>query len=97
MDAAEPRVRRRGFVVIHTDPNLDDEVESAEGVTVRVRVARSELHRHLAITSSRNPEPIVHRGSSRQAGSSSEHHLMDDEPVKTMIGTGIRQRLHTHR
>ena len=97
MDAAEPRVRRRGFVVIHTDPGLDDEAESAEGVTVRVRVARSELHRHLAVTSSRNPESIVHRGSSRQVASSSEHRSMDDESVKTMIGTGIRQRSHSHR
>jgi hypothetical protein len=98
MDVAEPHVRRRGFVVIPTDPNLDDEAESAEGITIRIRVGRSELHRHLAVTSSRNPESIVHRGSSRQSAvRSPEHRSMDREPVKTMIGTGIRQQSHSHR
>lgn len=71
MDVAGPRVRRRGFVVIHTDPNLDleDDSESAEGVTVRVRIARPKLQRQIAVTSSRTSETslvaVVHSSLSR--------------------------------
>lgn len=100
MDVAEPRVRRRGFVVIQTDPNLDleDESESAEGVAVRVRIARPKIQRHIAVTSSRTSETITRRGSSQQSESSSSNtHTVDRARVKSVTETGIRQRSHTPR
>ena len=98
MDVAEPRTRRRGFVVFQTDPNLDldDESESAEGVTVRVRIARPKLHRQISVTSSRTSHP-TRRGSSRQPEGSSSHTPDDPAAVKSMTATGIRQRSHSPR
>ena len=47
MVAAEPRVRRRGMFVHVETPELDHvEVESAEGVSIRLRVARPRAERH---------------------------------------------------
>ena len=100
MDVAEPRMRRRGFVVIHTDPNLDleDESESAEGVSVRVRIGRPKLHQQIAVTSSRPSETIARRGSSRPSeSSSSDMSTVDRGRVKSVTGTGIRQRSHSPR
>ena len=100
MDVAEPHVRRRGFVVVHTDPNLDleDESESAEGVTVRVRITRPKNRRQISVTSSRTSNTIVRRGSSRHAVSmSSDTTSGENQPVKSMTGTGIRQRSHSPR
>ena len=100
MDAAEPHVRRRGFVVIHTDPNLDleDESESAEGVTVRVRITRPKAQRHVSVTSSRTSHTIARRGASRHSASTSpDGTSRETQPVKSMIGTGIRQRSHLPR
>lgn len=100
MDVAEPRVRRRGFVVIHTDPNLDleDDSESAEGVTVRVRIARPKLQRQIAVTSPRTSETITRRGSSQRSESSSSNtSRVERARVKSVTETGIRQRSHMPR
>lgn len=95
MDVTEPHVRHRGFVVIHTDPSLDDETESAEGVTVRVRIPRSTLPRRLTVSSS---SPIVHRGSLRSSSvRASDTHSTDDGEIRSTTGTGIRQRSHSPR
>ena len=100
MDASEPHARRRGFVVVHTDPNLDleDESESAESVTVRVRITRPKARRQVSVTSSRTSHTIVRRGASRHAASTSpDGTSRETQPVKSMIGTGIRQRSHLPR
>jgi hypothetical protein len=100
MDAAEPRVRRRGFVVIHTDPGLDleDESDSAEGVTVRLRITRPKAQRHISATSSRTSATIARRDSSRHSTStSSDTSASDHQPVKSVTATGIRQRSHSPR
>jgi hypothetical protein len=98
MDAAEPRVRRRGFVVIHTDPGLEDESDSAEGVTVRLRITRPKARRHISATSSRTSATIARRDSSRHSTStSSDTSASDHQPVKSVTATGIRQRSHSPR
>ena len=98
MDVAEPRPRHRGFVDIHTDPGLDleGESESAEGVTVRGQMARPKLRPHIAVTSSRTPQPI-RRGSPRHTDTSSSDAPLGRAAVKSAIGTGIRQRSHSPR
>jgi hypothetical protein len=93
MDVSEPHVRRRGFVVIHTDPSLDDEMESAEGVTVRVRITRPRLRRQLSANSTRAVGSIA-RGSSGTRSSSSS---AADAEIRSETGTGIRQRSHSRR
>lgn len=46
MDVAEPRVRRRGFFFHVEPPDLDaTEQDSAEGISVRLRVARPPKER----------------------------------------------------
>lgn len=46
MDVAEPRVRRRGFFFPVEPPDLDaTEQDSAEGISVRLRVARPAKER----------------------------------------------------
>ena len=90
MDASEPHVRRRGFVVIPTDPSLDDEMESAEGVTVRVRITRPRLRRQL----SANPARAV---GSIARGSSGTRPASNSAGIRSETGTGIRQRSHTRR
>lgn len=96
MDASEPRVRRRGFVVIHTDPGLDDEMESAEGVTVRVRITRPRLRQRLSLVSSRSAGNIA-RGSSRSSSTRSSDSSATTTDIRSMTGTGIRQRSHSRR
>jgi len=61
MDVAEPRVRRRGFFVHVETPELDQtEQESAEGVSVRLRVDRPRAERHaITSVSSRKPTHAV--------------------------------------
>ena len=93
MDVMQPHVRHRGFVDIHTDPSLDDEMESAEGVTVRVRIPRSKFPHRLTISSS---SPIAHRESSRSLSSRAPRST-DVGEIKSGTGTGIRQRSHSPR
>jgi hypothetical protein len=93
MDVSEPHVRRRGFVVIPTDPSLDDEMESAEGVTVRVRITRPRLRKRISAVSTRAAGNIA-RGSSTARPSDSS--TMTNE-VRSANGTGIRQRSHLRR
>jgi hypothetical protein len=46
MDVAEPRVRRRGFFFHVETPDLDaPEEDTAEGISVRLRVARPRVER----------------------------------------------------
>ncbi len=96
MDVAEPHMRRRGFVVIHTDPNLDDESESAEGVTVRVHIGRPKLQRQIAVTSSRTSQ-TTRRGSSQRIGAGPSDTTGGRTAVKSMTGTGLRQRSYSPR
>jgi hypothetical protein len=93
MDTSEPHVRRRGFVVIHTDPSLDDEMESAEGVTVRVRITRPRLRRQLSASPTRAAGSIA-RGSSAARPSDSS---AANSEIRSETGTGIRQRSHSRR
>jgi hypothetical protein len=93
MDAGEPRVRRRGFVVIHTDPSLDDETESAEGVTVRVRITRPRLRQRLSVVATRSAGRVV-RGSSTAHASESN---TTSTHIRSETETGIRQRSHSRR
>ena len=93
MDASEPRVRRRGFVVIPTDPSLDDEMESAEGVTVRVRITRPRLRKQLSVVRARGAGNLA-RGSSATRPTDSS---TTSTEVKSEIATGIRQRSHSRR
>lgn len=93
MDASEPHVRRRGFVVLNTDPTPDDEMESAEGVTVRVRITRPRLRRHLSVVSNRAAGNTA-RGSSATRPSDSSATSRD---IRSATGTGIRQRSHLRR
>ena len=92
MDVSEPHVRRRGFVVIPTDPSLDDERESAEGVTVRVRFTRPRLRKRISAVSTRATGNIARGSSARPSDSST----MTNE-VRSATGTGIRQRSHLRR
>ena len=55
MDAAEPRVRRRGFF-LHSDTTGDYDTtdhDNPEGVTVRIRIGRPTLGRRAAVSSGR--------------------------------------------
>lgn len=98
MDMSEARVRRRGFVVIHTDPSVDDELDSAEGLTLRVRVNASRLHQRPAVTSSRATGSRTLRGASHTSSMRSlDVSSFDGDPIRSMSGTGIRQRSHSHR
>ena len=58
MDASGPRLRRRGMFFHVETPELDNvEHESAEGVSVRLRVSRPRQER--AIVGSRKPTHAV--------------------------------------
>lgn len=51
MDVAEPRVRRRGlFLTTHEDPDSIDhpDHETAEGVSIRVRIIRPKIRVHTS-------------------------------------------------
>ena len=51
MNASEPRVRHRGFFLHSSDSEPEvGEHENPEGVSVRVRIARSPAPRQLAST-----------------------------------------------
>jgi hypothetical protein len=84
---AEPRVRHRGFF-FHSDTETTDteaEVDSAEGLTARVRVSHASSSR---------------RTGGRFGGrSSSELRLVHEGRPEIRSGsvTGSRQRAHSHR
>jgi hypothetical protein len=97
MDVTQPHERHRGFVALHTDPSLDDETESAEGITVRIRLPHSKLPRRISASSS---DSIGHRSSSRSSApraTDARSTDPDEDELKTGTGTGIRQRSHLHR
>jgi hypothetical protein len=83
MDAAEPRVRRRGFFLHSPDTEPETgENENAEGVAVRIRANRSTSPRRFS--------------SGRQARS---EELTDEGRPEIRSGsvTGSRQRAHLPR
>ena len=92
MDVHEPRVRRRGFF-LHSDTTGEadlGELDNPEGVVVRVRMARAELHGHVGI-----------RGGSGSRGSGRSSENEDDQTelpqIRSGSVTGSRQRVHSPR
>ena len=88
MNAGEPRVRRRGFF-LHSSDGSETEVgehENAEGVTVRVRIARSPAPRQLASVGRhvRRAEDIARSDEGRPQ-------------IRSGSVTGSRQRAHLPR
>ena len=85
MDAREPRVRRRGFFLHSTDGSEPEtgEHENAEGVAVRVRIARS-------------PAPRQFSSSSRQARTEARSDEARPQ-IRSGSVTGSRQRAHLPR
>jgi hypothetical protein len=86
MNAYEPRVRHRGFFLHSTDGNETEigEHDTAEGVTVRSRVSRS------------NATPRQFSSSSRQSGAGLQSE--DTRPqIRSGSVTGSRQRAHLPR
>jgi hypothetical protein len=85
MDAAEPRVRHRGFF-LHSPAEGDSaEHENPEGVVVRVRSARQAVARH--------------GGAADSGGRSRAPQRTEDAQPEIRSGsvTGSRQREHSHR
>ena len=86
MDAAEPRVRRRGFF-LHSDTTGDHDTtehDNPEGVTVRIRVGRRSLGPRMA--------------SSGARGRTSSHPTDEGRPqIRSGSVTGSRQRAHLPR
>jgi hypothetical protein len=86
MDAAEPRVRRRGFF-LHSDTAGEHDAgehDNPEGVTVRVRISRRATGRQSA-------------GSGGPARTSS-HSVDEGRPqIRSGSVTGSRQRAHLPR
>jgi hypothetical protein len=86
MDAAEPRVRRRGFF-LHSDTTGDHDTtehDNPEGVTVRIRITRRAMGRRVASSGGRS------RSLSR---------TVDEGRPQIRSGsvTGSRQRAHLPR
>ena len=85
MGVCEPRVRRRGFFLHSPDGETDmahGELDNAEGVAVRVRVAKSSSPRRSA-------------GSGRSRTSS---RIENTNPqIRSGSVTGSRQRAHLPR
>jgi len=86
MDAAEPRVRRRGFF-LHPDTTGDHDAgehENPEGVTVRIRTARPTVGRHVAGSGgrARTISPTIDEGRPE---------------IRSGSVTGSRQRTHLPR
>jgi hypothetical protein len=87
MDAAEPRVRRRGFF-LHSDTGEPDtgEHENPEGVAVRVRIARQAVPRQVS--------GVRLSGGRSRSSARSE----DSRPqIRSGSVTGSRQRAHLPR
>ena len=74
MVAAEPRVRRRGMFFHVETPELDQvEHEAAEGVSIRLRVARPKVERRQIVSVS--SRKATHAVRSTFMSSSSEFRL----------------------
>ena len=87
MNAGEPRVRRRGFFLHSSDGNETEvgEHENPEGVTVRVRIARSPAPRQLA-------------GVGRHVRQDDSARAEEGRPqIRSGSVTGSRQRAHLPR
>ncbi len=95
MDVSEPWIRRRGFVVLHTDPSLEDEIDSAEGIITRVHLSRSGRRQPLAVTSSRAGTLPSLRSSSRSSAAAEPR--ARNGGFKSGTVTGIRRRLPSPR
>jgi len=83
MVADEPRVRRRGYFLHSADtgePEMGDH-DSAEGINVRVRTARSESPRQFS--------------SARRSSSQTTERESRPE-IRSGSVTGSRQRSHLH-
>jgi len=86
MDAAEPRVRRRGFF-LHSDTAGEHDAgehDNPEGVTVRVRISRRATGRQSA-------------GSGGRARTSSRSVDEGRPQIRSGSVTGSRQRAHLPR
>ncbi len=91
MDAAEPRVRRRGFFLhSSTDEAETGEYENPEGFVVRVRFPRSSAPRHVAASGTRETG-----GRSRHASRTSRDETQPE--IRSGSATGSRQRAHLPR
>ena len=88
MVAAEPRVRRRGMFFHAETPELDHvEQEAPEGVSVRVRVARSTAER---------PQ-IVAASSRRAAHALRPSSLSTSSDFRLASGTGSHRQARMSR
>ena len=71
MVAGEPRVRRRGMFFHVETPELDQvEHEAAEGVSIRLRVARPRVERRQIVSVSSRKATHAVRSSSLSSSSS---------------------------
>lgn len=93
MGVAEPRVRRRGFFLHVETPDLDAaEQDSAEGIAVRVRVARSPVERasltpgRQAVTSSVRSTSLVVQPADSESGSIHHSNRTPNSPRNGAIG-----------
>lgn len=86
MDAAEPRVRRRGFF-LHSDTGETEaaEVENPEGLVVR---SRTHASRH------RGPGPGRGRFAGGRSRSDARAENEDRPEIRSGSVTGSRQRSH---
>ena len=86
MNASEPRVRRRGFFLHSSDSEPEvGEHENPEGVSVRVRIARSPAPRQIA-------------SAGRHVRASESARSDEDRPqIRSGSVTGSRQRAHLPR
>ncbi len=60
MDPDEPRVRRRGFLPTSDSDQDPDHGDSAEGVTIRVRIIRPGLKARMVAAGKRSHSRSVH-------------------------------------
>jgi hypothetical protein len=86
MIAGKPRVRRRGFFLHSPDGETDlshgTDHENPEGLTVRVRVAKTST-----------PRQVASSGRSGTSSRSDDHHPQ----IRSGSVTGSRQRSHLPR
>ncbi len=87
MDAAEPRVRRRGFF-LHSDTGEAEspELDNPEGFVVRVRTGHPAVQRRP-----------VSRFTSGRSRSTSATAVEEGPEIRSGSVTGSRQRAHSPR
>jgi hypothetical protein len=88
MDAAEPRVRRRGMFFHAETPELDHvEHEAPEGVSIRLRVSRPRVERRqIVAVSSRKATHAVRTSS-----------LSNSSEFRLATGTGSHRQARMSR